>query len=595
MGFISPQFIEQLLSRVDIIDVINPKVPLKQKGRHLTACCPFHKEKLPSFSVSSEKQFYYCFGCGANGNAISFLMQFEGLTFVESVEAIASSFGIEVVYENTGYINKSQNNKMEPLYLVLQEANVWFQQQLSINPERQQAVNYLKKRGLSAQTCKDYQVGFAPNNGLLTAIGSNKDKVQQMLESGLLSKNDDGDVYERFRNRIQFPIHNTKGKVVGFGGRTLINHKAKYYNSPASDVFHKSEEIYGFYQARATINKKGMALLVEGYMDVVMLAHFGIKYAVATLGTASNTGHFKKIFATAKKIICCFDGDKAGLKAAITAMREVLPLMRAGRSFGFVFLPKGDDPDSYVNLNGKQKFEQLINRAKPLDVFMFSYLKQNLDIKSVEGRAEIAKKGEELIKNIPQGYYYDLMIKKLAQLTQLKEKALLEDIRQERRHEHQPTPRKIIKSARSLYPLADKTIALLIEYPKCAIDLQINTVFKESKHPKIKKILKIIQIIQENPDINTANIFEKFRNGEDNDLSAILSKKLVITLGKNQKESLSRIQAEIIESINIIETQINKNKITMEIKNLKSDDKSAMQAFSKKLSSNLLLSKNEIN
>src|SRR5690606_2054633 len=342
-GLIPQNFIDSLLDRVDIVEVVDHRVKLKKTGRNYSACCPFHQEKTPSFTVSPDKQFYYCFGCGATGNALGFVMAHERLGLVEAVGQLAARAGLDVPREQLSPEAERQQQRQHTLYDQLAAASDWYCAQLKAAPE---AIDYLKRRGLSGRTARDYRIGFAPPGWqpLLQALGADDESVTRLIEAGLVI-DENGKRYDRFRHRIMFPIRDTRGRVIAFGGRVLGTDKPKYLNSPETAVFHKGRELYGLYEARQAGARTDRLLVVEGYMDVVMLAEHGIRQAVACLGTALTYGHLERLFRHTSEVIFCFDGDAAGLKAAHRALETCLPALHDGRLVRFMFLPDGEDPD----------------------------------------------------------------------------------------------------------------------------------------------------------------------------------------------------------------------------------------------------------
>lgn len=418
-------FIADLLDRVDITTVISGRVQLERKGKNYSACCPFHDEKTPSFSVSEEKQFYYCFGCGATGNAINFLMEYERVTFPESVEILANMIGIEVPKQVRSDAEVAREQEKKNLYALMQDASEFYQHELRLHPDREVAVNYLKARGLDGATAKIYGVGFAPPgwDNLLKALPANGHSKQMMIDGGLLV-DQDGKIYDRFRNRITFPIIDLRGRVIGFGGRVLNDEKPKYLNSPETSIFYKNYELYGLYQAKQANSVLSRLLVVEGYMDVISLAQFGITYAVATLGTACNEHHLFKAFKHTNEIVFCFDGDAAGVAAARRALNASLTSMSDGRIIKFLFVPEGDDPDSLIRKIGTEEFERLIESACTLDSYLFDVAGEGLHLDTLEGRAALSKKAVAMINLLPRGVYRELVFDQLAIRTGLSRDAL---------------------------------------------------------------------------------------------------------------------------------------------------------------------------
>ncbi len=427
---IPQSFIDTLLDRTDIVEVVDSRVKLKRSGRNYSACCPFHKEKTPSFSVQPEKQFYYCFGCGAGGNAISFLMELEHLNFPEAIEELSRRAGLEVPKQDQQLSSQEVARQQIALQArnqaldVLEQTSQYFQTQLRHHAHRQQAVVYLQKRGLSSGIAKRFGIGFAPAGwqNLIEFLSPNNELLEILLANGLVvQKEGNQRIYDFFRERIMFPIRNAKGKVVAFGGRVLGDSKPKYLNSPETDVFHKERELYGLYEARQHERNLTRILVVEGYMDVVALAQHNINYAVATLGTATSQYHLERIFRVVKEVVFCFDGDAAGIKAAIRAMHTCLPFMEDGRQARFLLLPESEDPDSLVRQEGADDFTQRITSATPFSEFLFAHFSQGLDIHQLEHRSQLAMDVWPLIDSMPKGLMKSMMRQRLAKVTGLDE------------------------------------------------------------------------------------------------------------------------------------------------------------------------------
>lgn len=428
-GLIPQSFLDDLLDRVDIVDVVDHRVKLKRAGKNYSACCPFHQEKTPSFTVSPEKQFYYCFGCGASGNALGFVMDFERLNFPEAVEVLARTAGLDVPREVISEAQEKREQERKSIYLLLEKANDFYQQQLRHHPSKHMAVTYLKGRGLDGKTAKDYGVGFAPPgwHNLLQALAQTEEDKHLLIEGGMLIHQDqDHKLYDRFRHRIMFPIRDIRGRVIGFGGRVLGDDKPKYLNSPETPVFHKGQELYGLYEARLAYRDLPRLLVVEGYMDVVSLAQFGIRYGVATLGTACGPDHLEKAFKYTQEVVFCFDGDQAGRTAAHRALDAALSNMTDGRTVKFLFLPESEDPDTLVRQIGPEKFERMIELAVPLEDFLFDAVSEGLNIRTMEGRATFSRKAAPLLHRLPKGIFKELMFDSLAKRTGLSRRVLEE-------------------------------------------------------------------------------------------------------------------------------------------------------------------------
>jgi len=410
-GLIPDSFIEELLGRIDIVDVIERRVSLKRAGREYQACCPFHDEKTPSFTVSPQKQFYHCFGCGAHGSAIGFLMNYEGLEFVDAVEDLARQAGLEVPREAARAARPSAG-----LVDLLESAASYYQNQLK---NSQEAVDYLKNRGLSGDIASYFGIGFAPAgwDSLIKNLGSDEKRMDLLKRAGMLSQGKSGE-YDKFRHRIMFPIHDRRGRVIGFGGRALDDNGPKYLNSPETELFHKGRELYGLYLARKSQARLDRILVVEGYMDVVALAQFGFRNCVATLGTATTGDQAELLFRAADEVVYCFDGDQAGKKAAWRALEATLPRLREGRQARFLFLPDGEDPDSMVRKQGTDGFSALLDEAQALSEFFFDHFTEAVDMASIDGRARLVEMSMPLLKQIPAGVFHDMMISRLESLAQ---------------------------------------------------------------------------------------------------------------------------------------------------------------------------------
>ncbi|WP_428944244.1 DNA primase [Pantoea sp. FN060301] len=398
-GRIPRVFINDLLARTDIVDLIDARVKLKKQGKNYHACCPFHNEKTPSFTVNGEKQFYHCFGCGAHGNAVDFLMNYDRLEFVESIEELATLYGLEVPYESGTGPTQMERHQRQNLYQLMASVSEFYQQSLKENPAAG-AREYLARRGLSDEVIRHFSIGFAPANALKRFSG-NQDNRQSLIDAGMLVTNEQGRSYDRFRERVMFPIHDKRGRVIGFGGRVLGDAMPKYLNSPETDIFHKGRQLYGLYEAQKNHPEPAKLLVVEGYMDVVALAQFGIDYAVASLGTSTTPEHIQLLFRTTDNVICCYDGDRAGREAAWRALETALPYMNDGRQLRFMFLPDGEDPDTLVRKEGKEAFEARMEQAMPLSAFLFDTLLPQVDLRSPDGRAQLSTLALPLISQVP--------------------------------------------------------------------------------------------------------------------------------------------------------------------------------------------------
>jgi DNA primase len=427
-GLIPQGFIDDLLNRTDILDVVSSRVQLKKAGKNFTACCPFHKEKTPSFSVSPDKQFYYCFGCGAGGNALGFVMDHDNLDFVQAVEDLAKAAGMEVPREESRRGSKPRQPTDSPLYPLLTAAAEYYRQALRQHPARKSAVEYLKGRGLTGEIARDFGLGFAPPgwDNLLRHLSSDTLQQRAMIDAGLLVENaDTGKRYDRFRDRVMFPIRDSRGRVIAFGGRVLGDDKPKYLNSPETPVFHKGQELYGLYEARKFNRNLDEIIVVEGYMDVIALAQQGLRNAVATLGTATSEEHIKRLFRIVPSILFCFDGDQAGRNAAWRALEAALGSLQDGRKARFLFLPEGEDPDTLIRAEGLDAFRaRIAQHAQPLADYFFEQLAAEADPRSLEGKAHMATLAAPLIDLVPGANLKALMRARLGEITGLSGEAM---------------------------------------------------------------------------------------------------------------------------------------------------------------------------
>jgi DNA primase len=410
---IPKNFIQDLLNRLDIVDVVERYVPLKKAGANFVACCPFHNEKSPSFTVSQTKQFYHCFGCGAHGTAIGFVMEHAGFGYVDAIEELARSVGLEVPHERQAAGEAYQ--KVAPdLYEVMQTATRYYREQLKLS---QRAIDYLKQRGLSGEIAAKFGIGYAPDGWQNLAAAFSDYQSDTLSETGLVIVGDEGKRYDRFRDRIMFPIINVRGQVIGFGGRVLDKGEPKYLNSPETPLFEKGRELYGLFQAQKAIRAEQRVLVVEGYMDVVALAQHGVEYAVATLGTATTPYHVQKLLRLTEHVVFCFDGDKAGQRAAWRALENALPYLQDGKRISFLFLPVEHDPDSFIREFGKAAFEQRMQEAMPLSAYLLREISAELDLRSQEGRNQLLQRAKPLLTAIAAPATALLLRKEVAALS----------------------------------------------------------------------------------------------------------------------------------------------------------------------------------
>lgn len=499
-GLIPQPFIDDLLHRTDLVELIDSYIPLKKRGTSYVACCPFHNEKSPSFNVVAKKQFYHCFGCGSSGNAISFMMNYQNLGFIEAVEILATRLGLTVPREG----QSEKNNYSQDLYKLLAQVAVYYQKKLKSNP--QTAIDYLRQRGLNGTIAKLYQLGFAPEGwDILKKTFSHFE--QELITTGMLIKNDQGNIYDRYRNRIMFPIHDRHGRIIGFGGRVLEEtQKPKYLNSPETVLFQKSRELYGLHQILTQQKTVDSIIIVEGYMDVIALAQQGIPNAVATLGTATSTHHIQLLAKYTQQLIFCFDGDAAGKQAAWRGLESSLPHLHVGLDANFMFLPDGHDPDSLVREEGKGNFLTRIQQATPLHHFFFETLTKDINLLSPGGKTQLINRTKPLLQKMVESSYKQLLIDDLARLTHIENHRLNllidypnKEKPQERINSETRTPTRI-------------AVALLLQNPEVYTQSasHINVDLLDNKEHSI--LLKLLQQLAENPQANTATLVESWRN-----------------------------------------------------------------------------------
>ena len=421
-GRIPQYFIDDLLARINITDVVESRVKLRRSGKNYSGLCPFHKESSPSFTVSPDKQFYYCFGCGAGGNALGFLMEYENISFPEAIEELARIAGVDIPREEQSSKQLEREHQVKQQITLLDQASQYFQQQLQHSTTKEKANSYLQKRGLSGEIINRFLIGYAPPgwDNLIQQFSQLPKATVQLEKAGIVVYNEDKDrYYDRFRDRIMFPIRDMRGRVIGFGGRVLGDDKPKYLNSPETETFHKGRELYGLYEARQNNRKLDRLLIVEGYMDVVGLAQHGINWAVATLGTSTSEQHIIRLFKIVPEVIFCFDGDQAGRKAAERALNISLPLMEDGKSIRFLFLPEGEDPDSLIQKEGQTAFEQRIITATPLSSYFFDSLAGNASLDSMDERARLASAALPAIRSMKPCLLQQMMLERVSEMTGL--------------------------------------------------------------------------------------------------------------------------------------------------------------------------------
>jgi len=534
-GQIPRPFIDDLLARTDIVELIDQRVPLKKAGKNYAACCPFHSEKSPSFTVSADKQFYHCFGCGAHGNAISFMMAFEQLEFVEAIEELAKMHHLEVPREGG---QKVYQQGSADDYSQMEKAARIYQQQLQSSDN---ALAYVAKRGLAAATIEKYSIGYAPDSWdlLLKQLATTRQGRDQLFELKLTNRNDNGREYDFFRDRLMFPIRDKRGRVIGFGGRVLGDGAPKYLNSPETRLFHKGRELYGLYEARQQQERLAMLLVVEGYMDVVALSQFGIEFAVACLGTATTGDHMQTMFRYTPTVVCCYDGDRAGRDAAWRALQSALPHLKDGVELKFVFLPDGEDPDTLVRKEGKDAFISRLQQAQSLSNYLFEHLLAEIDVNSDAGKSALWNRANELILQIPSEFYRETLLDRLANLVG--------------RPRTTPGPAKTAKTnpavttATKITPMR-RAIALLLQHPALATVMPQAPELAQANLPGIDILLALQTKLLEQPGLTTAQLLEHWRGAAEYN---ILSK---LALWEHQVAE-EQLTADFLDTFRAIEDQ----------------------------------------
>jgi DNA primase len=533
-GRVPRNFIDDLLNRVDIVEVIDSRVPLKKKGREYWACCPFHGEKTASFSVSSSKQFYHCFGCQKSGNAVGFLMDYDHMEFVEAIESLAHSLGIEVPYEQ-GTAPAKPAQGFESMYQSMDQSSQYYEAQLKQTPE---AIDYLKDRGISGQTAKTFAIGYAPP-GWNNLSGDEK----QLVETGMLVKKETGNAYDRFRHRLMFPIRDRRGRTIAFGGRVINpEDNPKYLNSPESPLFHKSDEIYGLYELKKAVTNIDRIYVTEGYMDVVALAEHGVKTAVATLGTAINNRQIESLFRVCKNLVFCFDGDSAGKKAAWRSLEQCLASLKEGRLARFLFLPEGQDPDSYISEFGSEAFDQQVDQASTLTEYLFETLLKECNIKTLEGRAQFLDRLRPYFMQIPLQSLKDQILAEVEQRTgQQIDTRMLRLL-----GEDKPVAATANRMPEPHWTPTRLAINLLLKKPALAQSTGTHDELAESGIPGVDLLLKILDRIHDEPEISTQNLLDRFK-GDDHE--SHLYKLAVMEPPVEDDESLERMFADCLQSL----------------------------------------------
>lgn len=508
-GRIPQSFIDDVLARVDIVDIVEQRLALRRTGRNFQALCPFHNERSPSFTVSPEKQFYYCFGCGASGNAIGFLMNFERMEFMEALEQLAASAGLELPRTAPERPNAPD---LKPLYDQLQAAGDYFAQQLRAHATAARAIEYLKRRGLTGDIAARFQLGYAPPgwDNLLKALGTGPDRIRELEIAGVLVRRDDGGHYDRFRDRVMFPILDQRGRVIGFGGRVLGDDEPKYLNSPETPLFHKGRELYGLYQARKSGVGLDRILVVEGYMDVIALAQFGVENVVATLGTATTRDHVERLFRFAGTITFCFDGDQAGRRAGWRALETVLPALSEGRRASFLFLPEGEDPDTFVRRVGPASFTDA-GQATPLSDFLFDTLVGQTDSATIEGRARLAELARPLLALLPDDAFRHLMFRRLAELTALSPRELGAGPQKAVRR---TTPARTAGASPARLSLVASAMRALLQRPALARNSDDCGWLRAAHIAGTPLLADLIELARDRPHLSGGGLLESYRDTE---------------------------------------------------------------------------------
>ena len=590
-GRIPEAFIDEVISRADIVELIHSQVTLKKSGKNYVACCPFHNEKTPSFTVSRDKQFYYCFGCGASGNAVSFLMEYGRLSFIESVQSLAHSAGLEVPLEER---SAAENQQFKQLTGALEQAQRFFSQQLlTQNPASKKARQYLRDRGLNNEVIELFKLGYAPPgwDNLIQHL-SLKNSPQIGTLSGLTVENDKQRHYDRFRDRIMFPISDPRGRTIAFGGRVMGDDKPKYLNSPETPLFHKQEVLYGLHEhlndKLTPRNKKANKfLIVEGYLDVIALFQHQVRFAVATLGTATSRSHLERLFRHAPEIIFCFDGDKAGRKAAERALTIALPTLHAGREVKFLFLPEGEDPDTLIRKEGSELFLNRVSNATPLSEHLFEELENQVNLQTVDGKAKLAALAKPHLDEIPEGIYKELMLAQLAKLAGLPVETLIRTLesqpKQSRKKNANPSQDNALQAPfRSNQPeigrpnshpstgssnasppsntsdqraqppqerdrsylLVEKTIRPLLQSPEKAQQIVIPEEFKQVDSKSVQFLIGTLEFLKKNPSSNTASLIGHWHGTEMGEQIARMAAKEFLL---NHEQVETEIQDAILQ------------------------------------------------
>ncbi|RUO58712.1 DNA primase [Pseudidiomarina insulisalsae] len=512
-GLIPKSFIHDLLDRADVVEVVDSRVPLKKAGRNYQACCPFHNEKTPSFTVAPDKQFYHCFGCGEHGNAIDFLMAYDGLEFPDAVEELASMMGVEVPRETSANPQAEARKRQQAAddYQQMERATQFFSYQLRKHKKAPEVIEYLKGRGLSGEIVKQFQIGYAPDgwDDLLKSLAKDQRSRDQLVDLKLVNRNDNGRYYDFFRDRIMFPIRDRRGRVVGFGGRIISGDGPKYLNSPETRIFHKGRELYGFYEVKQAHRSIEQVVIVEGYMDVVALAQAGIDFAVASLGTATTTEQLQMLFRATRQVTCCYDGDRAGRDAAWRALENALPLLTDGLQLNFLFLPDGEDPDSLVRQEGAEAFKARLGEAQSFTQYFFAHLTETLDLATDSGRAMLLSQAKPLIEKVASDYYREELLQELARLLRRE----VSQVAGQMKAKAAPTAN---RDELKMTPIR-RAIALLLQYPQLGQEVPLHEELAQLKLPGIPVLLKLHRQTREH-SLTPAQLLEQWRGTREEKL-----------------------------------------------------------------------------
>ncbi len=548
-GRIPDSFIDELVARSDIVDIIGARVALKKAGRAYKACCPFHNEKTPSFSVNPDKQFFHCFGCGVSGSVIGFLMQYEKMEFLDAIADLAQRAGLELPRE----AQPARDPASADLHDVLGLAARFFAQNLADDPR---ALGYVRARGIDTKTSTTFVLGYAPDSwtAVLNRFGVHAQDRARLLQVGLIKERDTSagestaGFYDRFRDRLMFPIRDARGRVIGFGGRVIDRGDPKYLNSPETALFHKSRELYGLYEARQARKDFARLLVVEGYMDVVRLHQAGITYAVATLGTATTPEHLIKIFRLTREVVFCFDGDRAGRQAAWRALENSLPVALDGREFKFMFLPEGHDPDSLVAAEGAQAFETRLQSALPLSDYLVQQLMLDVDLEHPGGRAKLKALVAPLFSRMPDGVYRDMLAAQLAARVSMPVKALKTALSSDPQRSTAQVPRNQRRISAGRGNLLSQAITLVIQHPGAAASVHTAEALGHLSRPGVGVLQELLRQAASMPSPNTAGLLERWRDRpEYHRLTQLAQADSMVTEGQGAIEELRMAVEKLLE------------------------------------------------